>query len=61
MNVLTLGERVIGDELAKSVVDAYLSATPEGGRHERRRKQIEDLEPRTKTTADGMAGARRGI
>ena len=61
VNVLTLGERVIGDELAKSVVDAYLSATPEGGRHERRRKQIEDLEPRTKTTADGMAGARRGI
>ena len=61
VNVLTLGERVIGDELAKSVVDAYLSTTPEGGRHERRRKQIEDLEPRTKTTADGMAGARRGI
>ena len=60
VNVLTLGERVIGDELAKSVVDAYLSATPEGGRHERRRKQIEDLEPRTKTTADGMAGVRRG-
>jgi ribose 5-phosphate isomerase B len=61
VNVLTLGERVIGDELAKSVVDAYLDARPEGGRHERRRKQIEDLEPRTKTTADGMAGARRGI
>jgi len=61
VNVLTLGERVIGDELAKSVVDAYLSATPEGGRHERRRKQIEDLEPRAKTTADGMAGTRRGI
>ena len=61
VNVLTLGERVIGDELAKSVVDAFLSARPEGGRHERRRKQIEDLEPRTKTTADGMAGARRGV
>jgi ribose 5-phosphate isomerase B len=61
VNVLTLGERVIGDELAKSVVDAYLDARPEGGRHERRRKQIADLEPRTKTTADGMAGARRGV
>ena len=61
VNVLTLGERVIGDELAKALVDAYLGATPEGGRHERRRKQIEDLEPRTKTTADGMAGARRGV
>ncbi len=44
VNFLTLGERVIGDELAKSVVDAYLAARPEGGRHERRRKQIQDLE-----------------
>jgi ribose 5-phosphate isomerase B len=44
VNVITLGERVIGDELAKSVVDAYLGATPEGGRHERRRKQIDALD-----------------
>ena len=61
VNVLTLGERVIGDELAKSVVDAYLSATPEGGRHERRREQIAALEPRVMTTADGTKGARRGV
>jgi RpiB/LacA/LacB family sugar-phosphate isomerase len=65
VNVITLGERVIGDELAKSCVDAYLSATPEGGRHERRRKQIEDLEPRveprTLTTADSTQGMRRGV
>ena len=45
LNLLTLGERVIGDELAKSIVDEYLGAKPEGGRHERRRKQIEALEP----------------
>ena len=44
VNLLTLGERVIGIELAKSIVDAYLGATVQGGRHERRRKQIEDLE-----------------
>jgi len=44
VNFLTLGERVIGDELAKSVVEAYLGAAVLGGRHERRRKQIEDLE-----------------
>jgi len=44
VNFLTLGERVIGDELAKSLVDAYLSAQPEGGRHERRRKQISELD-----------------
>jgi RpiB/LacA/LacB family sugar-phosphate isomerase len=46
INVITLGERVIGDEVAKSVVDAYLGAKPEGGRHERRRKQIDQLEER---------------
>jgi ribose 5-phosphate isomerase B len=43
-NVLTLGERVIGIELAKSIVDAYLAARPEGGRHARRREQIAALE-----------------
>ncbi len=44
VNVLTLGHRVIGDELAKAIVDAYLAARPEGGRHERRREKIADLE-----------------
>ncbi len=45
VNFLTLGERVIGEELAKSVVDAYLGATViVGGRHERRRKQITAME-----------------
>lgn len=61
VNLLTMGERVIGDELAKSILDAYLGATPEGGRHERRRKQIEALEPRPVTTADGSSGVRRGV
>ena len=44
VNFLTLGERVIGDELAKAIVDAYLEASVQGGRHERRRKQIEAME-----------------
>lgn len=44
VNVLTLGQRVIGPELAKSIVDAYLSAAPQGGRHERRREKIAALE-----------------
>lgn len=44
VNFLTLGERVIGDALAKSVVSAFLGATVQGGRHERRRQQIEALE-----------------
>jgi len=44
VNLLTLGERVIGVELAKAIVDAFLGAQVQGGRHERRRQQIEDLE-----------------
>jgi ribose 5-phosphate isomerase B len=44
VNLLTLGERVIGRELAKSVVDAYLKAKVQEGRHERRRAQIQELE-----------------
>lgn len=61
VNFLTLGERVIGDELAKSIVDAYLGAAVQGGRHERRRKQIEAMEPATRTTADATSGMRRGV
>jgi ribose 5-phosphate isomerase B len=62
VNFLTLGERVIGEELAKSVVDAYLEASViVGGRHERRRKQIEAMEPRQRTTADSTQGVRRGV
>jgi ribose 5-phosphate isomerase B len=44
VNVLTLGQRVIGPELAKSIVDAYLSAKTQGGRHQRRREKIAALE-----------------
>jgi len=44
VNLLTLGERVIGEALAKSIVDAYLAAEVQGGRHERRRNQIRELE-----------------
>lgn len=44
VNFLALGQRVIGAELANAIADAYLGATVLGGRHERRRKQIEELE-----------------
>jgi len=49
VNLLTLGERVIGEALAKSIVDAYLSAQVQGGRHERRREQIREMESSTRT------------
>ena len=44
VNLLTLGERVIGESLAKSIVDAYLGAKVQGGRHARRREQIRELD-----------------
>jgi ribose 5-phosphate isomerase B len=44
VNLLALGERVIGAELAKSIVDAYLGAEVQDGRHARRREQIAALE-----------------
>jgi len=58
VNLLTLGERVIGEALAKSIVDAYLEAKVEGGRHERRREQIAKLEKTGVSTDDGAASRR---
>ena len=39
-NMLALGARVIGVELAKEIVNAWLDAEFEGGRHERRIAKI---------------------
>ena len=43
-NVLALGARILGTELALSVVDAFLEAGFEGGRHARRVDQLSDIE-----------------
>lgn len=40
-NVLCLGERVIGTSLALEIVDAWMNAEFEGGRHQRRIDMIE--------------------
>ena len=40
-NVLCLGERVVGQGLALSIVDTFLASTFEGGRHADRVKKIE--------------------
>ena len=40
-NVLCLGERVIGQGLAASIVDAFMDTAFEGGRHQRRVDLIE--------------------
>ena len=46
-NVLALGARVLGVELAKRIVDTYLASSFEkGGRHQRRVDMMTELEDR---------------
>jgi ribose 5-phosphate isomerase B len=45
-NILCLGERVVGGGLAKEILDAWLSAEFEGGRHQRRIDKIHQIESR---------------
>jgi ribose 5-phosphate isomerase B len=40
-NVLCLGHRVIGQDLAKSILDAFLDSAFEGGRHQRRVEMLD--------------------
>lgn len=42
-NILALGGRVIGVDLAKEIVDTWLAYEFEGGRHKRRIDKIEDV------------------
>ena len=43
-NVLCFGARVVGLDLAKMIVDTWLSSEFEGGRHQRRVDMIMDIE-----------------
>lgn len=43
-NVIAFGARIVGPELAKSIVDAWIDASYEGGRHARRVGMIGALE-----------------
>ena len=45
-NILAFGSRVIGIELAKMIIDEFLGAEFEGGRHQRRVDVIMDVERR---------------
>jgi ribose 5-phosphate isomerase B len=51
-NVLCLGSRLTGEELAKAIVRRFLATDFEGGRHERRVQKIAELEAewRNRTT-----------
>ena len=41
-NILCLGERVIGQNLALDIVDVWLGTNYEGGRHEKRIKMLDE-------------------
>src|SRR6187431_728448 len=43
-NALSMGARIVGPEIARACVEAFLSADFEGGRHARRVEKIGDLE-----------------
>lgn len=43
-NIICFGERIVGMEMAKAIVDAYLDTEFEGGRHQRRIDMIMAIE-----------------
>ncbi|TLG73947.1 ribose 5-phosphate isomerase B [Culicoidibacter larvae] len=43
-NVLAMGARVIGIDLAKMIVETWVSSEYEGGRHERRLQKLAEIE-----------------
>ncbi|MDY3051804.1 MAG: ribose 5-phosphate isomerase B [Ndongobacter sp.] len=43
-NIIAVGARVVGGDLAKMIVDAFFTATFEGGRHELRVEKIMQIE-----------------
>ncbi|MQN02093.1 MAG: ribose 5-phosphate isomerase B [Lachnospiraceae bacterium] len=43
-NILGIGARIVGPELAKDIVDSYLNAVPQGGRHQTRIDMITEIE-----------------
>ena len=45
-NVLAMGGRVLGLDLAREMLKVWLETPFEGGRHERRLKKLEEIERR---------------
>ncbi len=43
-NIIAFGARIVGVEVAKSILDAYLGASFEGGRHQGRIDRIHSIE-----------------
>lgn len=50
-NIIAFGARVVGPELAKMIVDEWLGATFQGGRHQRRIDMLAEIEGTQNLTA----------
>ena len=50
-NIIAFGARIVGAEMAKAIVDAWLGAKFEGGRHQARVDMIGEIETRQDLTA----------
>lgn len=50
-NIIAFGARVVGPELAKMIVDEWLGATFQGGRHQRRIEMLAEIEETQNLTA----------
>lgn len=50
-NMLAIGQRIVGGEVAKDLVRAWLEAPFAGGRHQRRLEKLAAVEARLKATA----------
>ena len=52
-NIIAFGARVVGSELAKMIVDEWLGAEFQGGRHQRRIDIIAEIEETQNLSTDG--------
>ena len=43
-NIIAFGQRIVGNDVGKDIVDIFLSTDFEGGRHENRIKKISEIE-----------------
>ncbi|MGH9110486.1 MAG: ribose 5-phosphate isomerase B [Acidimicrobiales bacterium] len=43
-NVVCMGGRIVGDEVARDAIDTFLTTEPVGGRHDTRVEEIAELE-----------------
>lgn len=51
-NILAFGSRVVGPELAKMIIDAWLTGEFQGGRHQKRIDMITEIEKKQKLTKE---------